>query len=361
MAPPGDTRQFRRTFFLKPDIRFLVELRAQAQLDEFDKDLLNEIQWSFPLSPMPYEELAGRLGADAGEVMDRIRRLKSIGIIRQLSAIFDTRKLGYKSSLVAMKVAPGELERVAARISEHPGVSHNYERNHDYNLWFTIAVPPRASIQDEVNRFSKLGGVTSTRMLPTLRMFKIGVKLDMNEKKKREVKPSETKKRIRNEPFGNTERDRRFVRELQKDLPVTERPFAPMAQSLGVTEEELFKQARHYEETGVMRRYAAILRHRDAGFMANGMIVWKVPDDLIPSVGERLGAFPQVSHCYQRPAYPDWPYTVFSMIHCRSREEAAEMASTIQSQVGIPEYRILFSEREFKKSRVEYFVEPAPA
>lgn len=332
-----------------------------AGLDTFDKDLLNEIQWSFPLSSRPYHELAGRLGADAGEVMERIRLLKEAGIIRQLSAIFDTRRLGYKSSLVAMSVAPDKLVQVAARISEHPGVSHNYERNHDFNLWFTIAVPPHSSIQDEVNRFSGLEGVRATRMLPTLRMFKIGVKLDMNESKKREVKPSEDKKKIRDEPFANTERDRRFVRELQKDLPVAERPFAQMARNLGVTEEELFRQAREYEETGVMRRYAAILRHRDAGFLANGMIVWKVPDDRIPSIGETLGAFPQVSHCYQRPAYPDWPYTVFSMIHCRTREEAAETAKTIQSQIGINEYRILFSEREFKKSRVEYFVEPVAA
>ena len=332
-----------------------------AGLDTFDKDLLNEIQWSFPLSSRPYHELAGRLGADTGEVMERIRRLKAAGIIRQLSAIFDTRRLGYKSSLVAMRVAPDRLVQVAAIISEHPGVSHNYERNHDFNLWFTIAVPPHSSIQDEVNRFSGLEGVRATRMLPTLRMFKIGVKLDMNESKKREVKPSETKKSIRDEPFANTERDRRFVRELQKDLPVSERPFAQMAQNLGVTEEELFRQANEYEETGVMRRYAAILRHRDAGFLANGMIVWKVPDDMIPSIGEMLGAFPQVSHCYQRPAYPDWPYTVFSMIHCRTREEAAETAKTIQSQIGISEYRILFSEREFKKSRVEYFVEPVAA
>ena len=332
-----------------------------AGLDTFDKDLLNEIQWSFPLSSRPYHELAGRLGADAGEVMGRIKRLKAAGIIRQLSAIFDTRRLGYKSSLVAMRVAPDRLVQVAAIISEHPGVSHNYERNHDFNLWFTIAVPPHSSIQDEVNRFSGLEGVRATRMLPTLRMFKIGVKLDMNESKKREVKPSETKKSIRDEPFANTERDRRFVRELQRDLPVAERPFAQMAQNLGVTEEDLFRQAKEYEETGVMRRYAAILRHRDAGFLANGMIVWKVPDNMIPSIGEMLGAFPQVSHCYQRPAYPDWPYTVFSMIHCRTREEAAETAKTIQSQIGISEYRILFSEREFKKSRVEYFVEPVAA
>ena len=328
-----------------------------ASLDEFDKDLLNEIQWSFPLSPRPYHELASKMGVEPADVMGRISRLKETGIIRQLSAIFDTRRLGYKSSLVAMRVDPDRLVEVAGIISEHPGVSHNYERNHDFNLWFTIAVPPGSSIQDEVNRFSELPGIRATRMLPTLRMFKIGVKLDMNENKKRDILPSEAKKDTRNEPFAATDRDKQFVRELQKDLEVVERPFLGMARRLGISEAGLFKQARLYEETGIMRRYAAILRHRDAGFIANGMIVWKVPDGIIPEIGAKLGAFPQVSHCYQRPAYPDWPYTVFSMIHCRTREEAAEVAKTIQSQINVSEYRILFSEREFKKSRVEYFVE----
>ena len=326
-------------------------------LDDFDKDLLNEIQQEFPLDRRPYHRLALKMGSEPGRVMERIKSLKESGIIRQLSAIFDTRKLGYKSSLVAMKVDHERLLDVANTISRHPGVSHNYERNHDLNLWFTIAVPPNNSIQDEVNRFASLKGVRATRMLPTLRMFKIGVKLDMNEKKKREVKPSEIKKRVRQEPFGGSGQDRRFVRELQKDLPVTERPFLGMAERLGMSEEDVFARLRHYEEIGVMRRYAAILRHRDAGFLANGMIVWKVPDEQIPEIGERLGAFPQVSHCYQRPAYPDWPYTVFSMIHCRTRDEAADIARTIQSQIGIEQYRILFSEREFKKSRVEYFVD----
>ena len=106
-----------------------------------------------------------------------------------------------------------------------------------------------------------------------------------------------------------------------------------------------------------MRRFTAILRHRDAGFIANGMIVWKVPEDRITEVGEKLGAFPQVSHCYQRPSYPDWPYNVFSMIHCKSTDEAEEVAKIIQNQINVDEYRILFSEREFKKTRVEYFVE----
>ena len=123
------------------------------------------------------------------------------------------------------------------------------------------------------------------------------------------------------------------------------------------TNDEIFEKLKHYEEIGVMRRFAAILRHRDVGFIANGMIVWKVPEQRINEVGEKLGAFPQISHCYQRPVYSDWPYNIFSMIHCKSIEEAHDMAKDIQKEINVPDYKILFSAREFKKTRVEYFVE----
>ncbi len=328
-----------------------------TNLDDFDKDLLNEIQWSFPLVKQPYYELAKKFDVTPDEIKHRLTKLKKSGIVRQLSAIFDTRKLGYKSSLVAMKVSSDRLVSVANIINKHPGVSHNYERNHDFNLWFTIATPPKTNVKNEVEKLSQLPGVVATRMLPTIKMFKIGVKLDMNEKNKHEIKPSEEKKKIKSIDFVASEQDKEYIRHLQKDLDIVDRPFLKASESLGITEEELFEKAKYYEEIGVMRRFAAILRHRDAGFVANGMIVWKVPEDRIEEVGENLGAFPQVSHCYQRPSYPDWPYNVFSMIHCKSKDEAADVAKTIQNQINVDEYTILFSEREFKKTRVEYFVE----
>ncbi len=326
-------------------------------METFDKELLNEIQWRFPLVSKPYNELAKKFDVPVDKIMERLIHLKSQGILRQLSAIFDTRKLGYKSSLVAVKIASDKLESVAKQINRHPGVSHNYERNHSFNLWFTLAVPPGSNLKTEVDKLTKLPGIESTRMLPTIQMFKIGVKLDINDSKKQEIKPSEEKKKIRQVNFVATEEDKNYIRELQKDLEVIERPFQKLAENLGITEEQLFEKAKYYEEIGVMRRFAAILRHRDAGFIANGMIVWKVPEDRITAVGEKLGAFPQVSHCYQRPSYPDWPYNVFSMIHCKSTDEAEEVAKIIQNQINVDEYRILFSEREFKKTRVEYFVE----
>ena len=157
--------------------------------------------------------------------------------------------------------------------------------------------------------------------------------------------------------FEPTEDDKNFIRELQKDMEIIDEPFVKAANNLGITEDELFEKMKHYESIGVLRRFAAILRHRQVGFTANGMIVWKVPEDRISSVGETLGSFPQVSHCYERPTYDDWPYNVFSMIHCKTHDEANDVAKTIQDQIHVDEFRILFSSREFKKTRVEYFVE----
>ena len=326
-------------------------------MDNLDKELLNEIQWTFPLVTRPFDTIAKKFHSSPEVVKERLIHLKEIGVLRQLSAIFDTRKLGYTSSLVAMEIEHDKLEYVASQINRHPGVSHNYERDHQFNLWFTLAVPPGSDLKTELDKFNVLKGIKKVRMLPTLQLFKIGVKLDMIDEKKHKVAPTEEKKEIKNVKFEPTDEDKDFIRELQKDMDIIDEPFVKAANNLGITEAELFEKMKHYEEIGVMRRFAAILRHRQVGFTANGMIVWKVPQEKISEVGSQLGAFPQVSHCYERPTYPDWPYNVFSMIHCKTHDEANEMAKTIQDQIHVDDYRILFSSREFKKTRVEYFVE----
>lgn len=328
-----------------------------TSMDELDKELLNEIQWTFPLVTRPFDAIAKKFNTTPEIVKERLDNLKAQGVLRQLSAIFDTRKLGYTSSLVAMEIEHDKLEYVANQINRHPGVSHNYERDHQFNLWFTLAVPPGTDLKTEIEKFNVLKGIKKIRMLPTLQLFKIGVKLDMVDEKKHEVAPTEEKKQVKNIKFEPTEQDKEFIRELQKDMEIIDEPFEKAAHNLGISEKELFATMKQYEEQGIMRRFAAILRHRQVGFTANGMIVWKVPEDRISDVGAKLGAYPQVSHCYERPTYPDWPYNVFSMIHCKTHDEANEMAKTIQSQIHVNDYRILFSSREFKKTRVEYFVE----
>ena len=328
----------------------------QQCIDPLDKQLLNDIQWTFPLSDRPYLEIATKHGLSEEDVMRRISLMKRSGLIRQINAIFDTRKLGYKSALVAFAVEKQKLDTVAQEVNKHPGVSHNYERDHEFNMWFTLAVPPDGDLKKDLEQMASLEGVIKFRLLPTLKLYKIGVKLDMVNSDPSKLTPDDNIKTLDQKKFELTSRDKEFIRELQKDLDVSTRPFDISAKNLGITLDELFKRATEYESIGVMRRFAAILRHRDAGFTANGMIVWKVSDDKIDEVGYKLASFPQVSHCYRRPVYPDWQFSLFSMIHARTVEAANKIAVELSNFVGINEYRILFSSREFKKERVKYFV-----
>lgn len=328
----------------------------QRQLDETDKKLLNDIQWVFPLVDRPFLEIACKHGISEEEVMRRIEAMKEMGLIRQINAIFDTRRLGYKSALVAFAVRPDRLDQVADEVNRHPGVSHNYERNHEYNMWFTLAVPPGSDMKDDLDRMAALEGVIKYRLLPTLKLYKIGVRLDMVNEDPDKPKPTDEVKHLESEKCDVSERDKEFVRELQKDLPITKEPFKELAANLGVSTKELFAKAREYEGTGLMRRFAAILRHRDAGFVANGMVVWNVPEDRVDEAGAKLAAFPQVSHCYRRPVYPDWRYNLFSMVHARTLAAAEKIAEEMSRALGIEDYKILFSSREFKKERVKYFV-----
>ena len=329
----------------------------QQQIDLFDKQLLNDIQWVFPLVDRPYLEISKRHNMSEDEVMRRIAYMKDIGLIRQINAIFDTRRLGYKSALVAFAVMPDKLDSVANEVNKHPGVSHNYERNHDFNMWFTLAVPPYGDMKRDLDRLASLDGVIKYRLLPTLKLYKIGVRLDMVNDDAEKPKPMDEVKQLNPQKIEITENDKYFIRELQKDLKVIPEPFKEMAENLRITTTELFAKAKEYEKNGVMRRFAAILRHRDAGFSANGMIVWQVPDEKIDEIGYKLAAFPQVSHCYRRPVYSDWQFNLFSMIHARTLEAAEKIAVEMSEIVEIKDYRILFSSREFKKERVKYFEE----
>jgi len=333
-----------------------MQADQQQQLDAIDKTLLNDIQWVFPLVERPYLEIAKKHKISEEDVMRRISILKEMGIIRQINAIFDTRRLGYKSALIAFSVKPEKLDNVAEMVNKHPGVSHNYERNHEYNMWFTLAVPPGSDIKQDLYKMASLEGVIKYRVLPTLKLYKIGVRLDMVNEDQDRPRPIDKVKEINSEKGKITERDRRFIRELQKDLAVVSEPFKDVAANLDITTAQLFAKAKEYEETGIMRRFAAILRHRQAGFVANGMVVWHVPDDMIDKVGFRLAAFPQVSHCYRRPTYPDWRFNLFSMVHARTLQAAEKIAAEMSEIVSISDYQILFSSREFKKERVKYFV-----
>ncbi|MFN8585033.1 MAG: Lrp/AsnC family transcriptional regulator [Dehalococcoidia bacterium] len=333
--------------------------RPNPTLDEMTARVLNELQDHFPLAERPYLEVGARLGISESETVARLREARAAGVIRQVCGIYDTKSLGYSSALVAMRVSAERLERAAAVVNAHPGVSHNYQRNHPFNMWFTVAMPPGHDLDAVIDRLHQLSGAESTRPMPTLRLFKIGVTLDIAG-----TRPAAA----RGEPEYSDERRNRaprheidgddiaYIRATQGDLPDVERPFDAVAETLGCSLEAVLEHGRRLTASGHLRRFAAILNHRAAGFRANGMAVWAVPTDRIEEFGTFVAGYRNVSHCYQRPTYEDWPYNVFSMIHSPRVDGVEEVAEAIAAETGVTDRRVLYSSIEFKKIRLPYFV-----
>jgi len=327
-----------------------------TELDALDRALLEQMQAGVPLVPRPFAALGEGMGLRQTEVLARVRRLKDANVIRQIGAIFDTRQLGYQSTLVAFHTEDGELEDVAARVSAHPGVSHNYARPHHYNLWFTLAVPSGHDVEQEIQRLARQTSVADWLNLPALRVFKIRTHFKLEDRNRHGG--ADTPSVTRAQGRDLTRDDIPYVRALQQDLPLIPRPFAEVAGRLGLKEEDLVDRALELRAAGIMRRFSAVLRHRRVGYRANGMACWIVPEERIEVAGRLAAQHPEVSHCYQRPAHPPgWPYTLFTMIHGQTKSDVEAVVARISHEIGIERIQVLYSTHEFKKERIRYFEE----
>ena len=332
---------------------------AAVALDELDRRLLNLMQGSFPLDPRPYAAVARAAEIPEEQALERVRRLLEERIIRQVTPIYDTRALGYSSMLVAAKIDPEHPWRAAKIVNAHPGVSHNYLRNHEFNMWFTLATEPDSplGLEGTLEVLQVLTGAESIRQLPTLKLFKIRMDLEMEGDTKALATEGVLQEEAVLEAVAYDERDIAVIGATQGDMPVVSEPYAPAAQRLGMEVGALLEHMEGMRERGLLRRVAAILYHRRAGFSANGMGVWKVPAERIMELGPRMASYRGISHCYQRPTYEDWPYSVFTMAHGRSKEECDAILDAIAEQTGIEERATLYSSTEFKKIRLLYFTD----
>ncbi|HMJ71838.1 MAG TPA: Lrp/AsnC family transcriptional regulator [Solirubrobacterales bacterium] len=334
---------------------------AAIPLDEIDKRLMNLLQSSFPLDPEPFALLASEAELELEDVLTRTRRLLDERIIREITPIFDTRALGYESMLVAAKVDAENPQRAAAAVNAHPGVSHNYLRTHDFNLWFTIAVPPDSELgmKGSLEALMRETGAESMRQLPTMTLFKINMNLEMEKGTDALAAAVEAAppRELERQPYD--ERDVATIQAMQGPMEAVERPYDAAAEELGISTDELVEQLRNMVDRKLLRRVAAILYHRRAGFSANGMGVWKVPEGEIMETGSRMASFRGISHCYQRPTYEDWPYSVFTMAHGRSKEECDAILDSIAEECGMgsEDRATLYSSTEYKKIRLRYFTD----
>lgn len=321
-------------------------------LDNIDQRLLNGMQVKFPLVSQPYACLGQDSGIAEDEVIRRIGRLKTDGIIRQIGPLFDARRLDYKTTLVAMRVAGPELERTTELLADYP-VSHAYERDHYFNLWFTLAVRSTVDVDAELKKIAAPLKAEACFSLPALKLFKLRVYFHTGRDEQGEI--ADTPEREVSQPEVKLSlADRGAINEIQQDLPLVPRPFKDMAGKLGISEAEFLEECESLLSRGIMRRFSASVNHRQVGFVANSMACWAVSEDKVDAAGQRLASLREVSHCYERRTNPLWKYNLFAMIHGQAREDCKQVADKVSDEMGLTDGLLLFSTREFKKTRLKY-------
>jgi DNA-binding Lrp family transcriptional regulator len=321
------------------------------EIDQRDRELLGALQGEIPLVSTPFAVIGQVIDMSEKEVIKRTERLKREGLLRQLSAQFDARSLGYRSCLVAAKVDPDRIDEAAAVINGHPGVTQNYRRNNDFNLWFTIAVSPasRLGLEKTIQILGEEAGCETVRALPTLKLFKHSSdggethEDDRSDDKYVPLTPLEIE----------------CVRLLQRDLPLQPRPFDALAKNGEVAADELLSAARTLVKRGHIRRFGAVVTSRKPGFSASAMGVWVVPEDRVDEFGVKMSQNRAVSHCYLRPVYEDWPYNLYTIVHGRSVDECESIINDLALDTGLEQKQALYPTREYKKARISLFATEA--
>ena len=329
-------------------------------MDDTDKQILTVIQADLPLEARPFDVLAERLNLEAADVVARVRRMAAAGLIRRVGPVFDSRSLGYVSTVAAATVPPERLREVADRVSLLPGVTHNYERRHAYNLWFTLTCASRQEEERTLEALRRDTGILHIFSLPALAVYKIRVKFDLMEDSpaaNAETVPPPAGAAA--PPLSGEQKE--LVRLLQDGLPIQREPFVGAGAQLGWPVERIVEQIRQWMGMGIVRRFGAVVRHRDLGFAANGMAVFCAADALVDEAGRRLASRPEVSHCYRRPPLEGFPYSLYAMVHGQSEDAVRRAVAAMAAEAGLTDYDVLFSVTEFKKASMRYFVEDRSA
>ena len=340
-------------FFLeKPNISNQIPEMA-LRLTKFQKRLCNVLQEDLPICWRPFDDLAKYLGTDEKTLLDQIEHLKELGVIRRFRALINYRALGLTSTLVAAHVPADSLPAVADAVNALEEVSHNYLRQHYYNLWFTLQAQSSQKIELTLSTLSGRFGI-DFHSLPVVRFFKLDVRFDVEGEGPAGAGFLQDVGRLYGEEKVElNENQKRILSALQEELRLTPEPFDFMCGE-GLEREDVLQIIKGLIDKGVIRRIAAVVNHRRLGFVANVMFAGEVPQDRIVQAGERLARFGIVSHCYERMTFEGWPYNLFAMIHGRSMGEIQHAINRFIEAEKIDSFVLLPTARELKKQPVKY-------
>ena len=304
-------------------------------MTELEQLLLSVVQDAFPLEGRPYLVLAEQLGSDEQSVFAAVENLRQSGIIRRIGGVYDSKALGFISRLCAGNVPESALDAFAAAVNKIPAITHNYVRSHEYNVWFTVIAQSEAEIQKIVDDVCAKTELHNVHILSATKKFKINTVMGGS------AAPVIRKNTcVRSKPMAGADRAR--IRIACDDIPHTLTPFKDWGVSCDELREDLALKR--------MRRFGAILRHQEAGFAYNAMVCFNAANG-----GDILAQKPYISHCYERPAFEGFPYTLYAMMHAQSTEELDRQIKEAAESIGHPDYVVLHSVRELKKSSFRFF------
>ncbi len=315
--------------------------------------LARAIQQEVPLVPQPWDEIGRRVALDPRDILAQLQVWKDEGKLREISAVLEGSLLGYESALCTAAVPADRIRAAAEAVNAHPTVSHNYMRDHAYNLWFTVAVPRTMGLDGTLQRLAARAGLRAIQPLRRTQTFKIAVNLDLFAQKN--VSENEFAPSSCDAPFDPTPEEIRLFRALQIPLPLSEKPFLDLARAAGADEAEILAFGRKYLG-GAIRRYVATFRHRRVGVQGNVLVVWNVAEKRLQEAGSQLAGAPEVSHCYGREPFQEFPYRLYTMIHGPDEASCLGLAAELSSKIGVTDYLPLPSRQEFKKCRLRYFL-----
>ena len=320
------------------------------RLTKLQKQLCNELQKGLPICPRPFAEIAKHLNCDEKKVLQQTRRLKNAGVIRQLRALINHRALGIVSTLVAAHIPQESLQEVAEAVNSLDKVSHNYLREHYYNLWFTLQAQTAEQIDVALSNLSGRFGI-DFHSLPVKRIFKLAVCFDAESRER--VLLQDIERIPERQRIELTRNQKLTLSKLQDVLAITSEPFAFLCGG-GLGTDDLLTIITELIDRGVIRRIAAVLDHRKLGFVANVMFTAEVPQDRIVQAGESLARSGIVSHCYERKTFENWPYNLFAMMHGRTMGRIQHVISKFIEAEKIHSFQLLPTAAELKKQPVKH-------
>ena len=326
-------------------------------MEVLTQKLLNDYQRNFPLLPAPFDHIAQSLNTDPGTILKRLRELQEKGAVSRVGAVFKPNTVGV-STLAAIAVPPALLETVAPIISAFPQVNHNYEREHEYNLWFVVTAGNHSALASTLRHIEQRTGYP-VLSLPLVKDYHIDLGFPMRLDRQPEPAALETRHAHGDNAAGDVAPGgaEDLIDAIQDGLPLIARPYRQLAERLGWSEQQVIDKLRKMLESGVIKRLGVVVRHHELGYRANAMVVWDVPDEDVDTLGYQLGRQDCVTLCYQRPrSLPDWPYNLFCMVHGKDRDDVLACIERMVEGLGLDalDKSVLFSGRRFKQRGARY-------